>query len=143
MLFKGKVHILSSIMRVGAENSITDAAGSGKGYFFGIDKEGISSSVGINIFGRRREKDYYGNSIKGQAVPCFREICEIVKECHMGFPFFGIMSWDFCINDKNEVILIEYNVGYPVAMVYQMVNGPLLGELSDMVLKDAASKTKR
>ncbi len=33
-LYKGEVYILSSIMCVGAENAITDAAASGKGYFF-------------------------------------------------------------------------------------------------------------
>lgn len=52
------------------------------------------------------------------------------------------MSWDFCINDKDEVVLIEYNTGYPVALVYQLVTGPFLGELTDMVLLDAASRLR-
>lgn len=140
MLFKGEVFILSSIMRVGAENSITDAAASGKGYFFGIDKNGTAIDDGISIYGKKRTIDYYGQAIKGRRISQYSEVCEIVKLNHKKFPYFGIMSWDFCVNDKNEVLLIEYNTGYPVALVYQMVNGPLLGEITDQVLRDISQK---
>ena len=139
-LFKGEVYILSAIMRVGAENAITDAAAGGKGYFLGINKDGTSTDYGMNVFGKRRYNDHLGSSLKGRSIPHYNEICTIIKKAHKHFPYFGFMSWDFCINEKNEVILIEYNTGYPVAMVYQMVNGPLLGDMTEIVLKDVRNR---
>lgn len=141
-MFEGEVHILSSIMRVGAEGSITDAAASGKGYFFEIKDDGTAADYGINVFGKRRESDFYGAPIKGRRIAHHKEICDIVRRAHPYFPYFGFMSWDFCVNDKDEVLLIEYNTGYPVALVYQMVTGPFLGEITDVVLADVASRRK-
>ena len=139
-MFKGEVHILSAIMRVGAEGSVTAAAASGKGYFFGIKDDGTAAGCGLNIFGKRRNDDYYGNPIKGRFVSHHSEICDIVKRAHRYFPYFGFMSWDFCVNNDDEVVLIEYNTGYPVALVYQMVTGPFLGDLTESVLADVRKK---
>ena len=143
LMFNGEVHILSAIMRVGAEEAITDAAASGKGYFFGIRDDGTASGIGMNVFGKKREKDYYGNPIEEKKLSHHKEICDLVKKAHTYFPYFGFMSWDFCVNENNQVMLIEYNTGYPVAMVYQMVTGPFLGNITDLVLKDVARKYKR
>lgn len=142
-MFNGEVHILSAIMRVGAEDSITDAAASGKGYFFGIRENGTAADYGINVFGKKREVDYYGNPIKGRIISHHSEICDVVKRAHRYFPYFGFMSWDFCVNEKNEIVLIEYNTGYPVALVYQMVTGPFLGDITESVLADAALKSRK
>jgi len=139
-MFDGEVHILSAIMRVGAEGSVTDAAASGKGYFFGINNDSTATDYGMNVFGKRRLADFYGNPIKGRKITHHSEICNIVRKAHQYFPYFGFMSWDFCVNDKDEVLLIEYNTGYPVALVYQMVTGPFLGKLTDKVLVDVASR---
>lgn len=139
-MFHGEVHILTAIMRVGGEFAITDAAASGKGYFLGINDDGTMKDFGMSLFGKIRDKDYYGDSLKGRFIPQYKEMCEIVKNAHRLFPYFGFMSWDFCINDKEEVILIEYNTGYPVALVYQMVTGPFMGDLTSAVLADAAKK---
>ena len=50
-------------------------------------------------------------------------------------PYFGIISWDFAVNENGMPILIEYNLGYPDVMIYQMNNGALFGDKTEDVLK--------
>ena len=142
-MFKGQVYILSAHMRVGAPDSFTDNAGGGKGWILGINDDGTTADYGLDIYGNIREKDYYGNPIKGKVLPQHKLICEIIKKSHKFFPYFGFMSWDFCVNDKNEPVLIEYNTGQPMALAYQLTTGTLFGELTDAVLSDASKKLDR
>ena len=139
-LYKGEVFILSSILRIGAPDAITDAASDGRGFFYSIKDDGSLSDFGMNIYGKKKSEDFFGNQTKGRKLSHHKEILDIIKKAHKRFPYFGFMSWDFCVNDQDEVILIEYNTGYPEALVYQMVTGPFLGELTDEVLSDLSDK---
>ncbi len=142
-LFKGEVFVLSAHMRVGAPDSFTDNAGGGKGWIIGIHDDGSTNSYGLNIYGHKRETDYYGQKIDGKILSHHKEICDIIRQSHKLFPYFGLMSWDFCVNDKEEPMLIEYNTGSPMALAYQLTTGPLFGELTDDVLSDASKKLDR
>lgn len=136
-LFKGEVFVLSAHMRVGAPDSFTDNASGGKGYTFGIKPDGYIEPVGMNVFGKKRETDYSGKLLKGRKLSYHKEICEIIKKAHKLLPYFGFVSWDFCVTDNGEPLLIEYNTSNAEALVYQMTSGPLFGELLDDVLMDA------
>ena len=39
----------------------------------------------------------------------------------------NFVSWDFCIAEDGEPIMIETNFAFPDAIVNQLANGPLLG----------------
>ena len=56
---------------------------------------------------------------------------------------FGIISWDFAVDENSEPILIEYNLNYPDVMIYQMNNGPLFGDLTQTILEDVREKLKK
>ncbi len=142
-LFKGEVHILSAHMRVGAPGSLTDNASGGQGYIFRIDEDGQTGEYGVNLFGKKTMTDYYGETISGRTLSHHSEILGIIKKAHKRFPYFGFMSWDFCVNDKDEPVLIEYNTGSPEALAYQITTGPLFGDMTDEVLSDAATKIDR
>ncbi|MCR5610596.1 MAG: hypothetical protein K6F68_02005 [Clostridiales bacterium] len=130
-------------MRVGAPGALTDNASGGKVYIFGISEDGQTGEYGVNLFGKKTLNDFYGEPIKGRKLSHHGEICEIIKKAHRSFPYFGFMSWDFCVNDKDEPVLIEYNTGSPEALAYQITTGPLFGDMTDEVLSDAASKMGR
>ena len=136
-LFKGEVFVISSLMRVGSEDSIIDNACGGKGYTLGIRPDGSIEPVGMNVFGKKRNIDYYGNPFAGRKLTCHKEICEIIKSAHKLLPYFGFVSWDFCVTDKGAPLLIEYNTSNADVLIFQMANGPLFGDMYDEVLKDA------
>lgn len=136
-LFKGEVYILSAHMRVGSPNSFTDNASGGKGYTFGIRPDGSIEPVGMNVFGKKRDTDFYGVPLAGRKLTYHKEICDIIKYSHKLLPYFGFVTWDFCVNENGVPILIEYNTSNAEALVYQMTSGPLFGDMLEDVLIDA------
>lgn len=137
LLFQGEVYVLSAHMRVGAPDAITDNASGGKGYTFGIHPDGKIEPIGMNVFGKKRETDFYGTPLAGRKLTYHSEICEIIKKAHKKLPYFGFVTWDFCVTEKGEPLLIEYNTSNAEALVYQMTCGPLFGDMLDDILKDA------
>ena len=136
-LYKGEVFILASFLRVGAPDSIVDNASGGKGFTIGIQEDGSLEPIGLNIRGEKRTNDYSGNSLVNRRLSHHREICDIIRKAHVKLPYFGFVSWDFCVTDKDEPLLIEYNVSNAEIMVNQSASGPLLGDMLDDVLADA------
>lgn len=142
-LFKGKVYILTSILRVGAPGSHIDTASTGKGYTIGIGSDGQLNEVGYNIFGERRTKDASGRDFSSIKLIAHEEICRVIERAHLMLPRFELISWDFAVDDNCMPVLIEYNLNYPNVLVYQMNNGPLFGDLTEDVLRDVAERRKR
>ena len=69
--------------------------------------------------------------------------CSQIKKAHKMLSRFGIISWDFAVDENSEPILIEYNLNYPDVMIYQMNNGPLFGDLTQTILEDVREKLKK
>ena len=141
-LFKGKVYILTSILRVGAPGAHTDTASTGRGYTIGIQSNGQLNEVGYNIFGERRTEDVSGRKFSNIKLFAHEKICQEIKKAHLMLPRFEVISWDFAVDESGEPILIEFNLNYPDVMIYQMNNGPLFGDLTEAVLRDAAQRIK-
>lgn len=143
MFFNGEVHILTSILRVGAPGSHTDTASTGKGYTVGIGLNGQLNKEGYNIYGERRTSTASGRMFEDVVLCGHDEICNQIKKAHKMLSRFGIISWDFAVDENCEPILIEYNLNYPDVMIYQMNNGPLFGDLTQTILEDVREKLKK
>ena len=137
-LHRGEVYILTSILRVGEKGAITDTASTGRGYTVGIKEDGSLNEIGYNIFGDKYYANASGVSFRDIVLPAHTIILETIKECHKRLPYFGLISWDFATGEKGEPILIEYNLGYPDILIYQMNTGPIFGDLTDMVLQEVS-----
>ena len=109
MFFNGEVHILTSILRVGAPGSHTDTASTGKGYTVGIGLNGQLNKEGYNIYGERRTSTSSGRMFENVVLCGHDEICSQIKKAHKMLSRFGIISWDFAVDENGEPILIEYN----------------------------------
>lgn len=68
-----------------------------------------SPAYGINPTGVYEENDF-GLKYDGVVVPLFQQIVDEAKSMHMTLPYTRIIGWDFTVNDKNEVVLIELNL---------------------------------
>lgn len=57
-----------------------------------------------------REHPDSGVAFAGAVLPCVPDILRISYELHGRFLHTGIISWDFTVNDDNEVVLVEANI---------------------------------
>ncbi|MEB3012765.1 sugar-transfer associated ATP-grasp domain-containing protein [Parvimonas sp. D2] len=130
--FKGKVHILSSILRIGAKGARVDNIGAG-GYACVINPDGTLQEKGVNRKAEWIEKTDEGIEFKGRFVPSFDKVIEIVKNEHRKLAHFKLIGWDFSIDESGDPVFIEYNV---TPGANQITFGPTFGDLTDEVLEE-------
>jgi len=64
------------------------------------------------------------------------EIINLAKNMHKVTPHMRIISWDFTVNEKDEIVLLEINLLGQSVWFPQMVNGePMFGENTKDILK--------
>lgn len=131
-LFKGEVHLLSCIIRVGASTSRVDNVGSG-GYGCKINADGTLNDFAVNKNSEWISKHENGTVFADVTVPSFDRICKQVAEEHLRLAHFKIIGWDFAVDTQGDPVFIEYNV---CPGQNQMTCGPTFGDLSDAVLED-------
>lgn len=108
--------------------------------------------LGIDDNGKCREKAYqlgYGDSnvtftkhpdtqtvFEGYEIPFMEKIREAARKLHSRTPNAGILSWDFTVNDQNEIIVVEVNYTGQSVWFPQIVNEqPIFGEDTEYILQ--------
>ncbi|WP_138374109.1 MULTISPECIES: sugar-transfer associated ATP-grasp domain-containing protein [Oscillospiraceae] len=130
--FKGKVHILSTILRVGAKGSRVDNVGAG-GYACVIKTNGELQKKGVNRKAEWVTQTQEGVKFDGIKIPSFERIIEEIKRVHKRMAHFKIIGWDFCIDQEGDPVFIEYN-SCPGSN--QITCGPTFGDLTEEVLEE-------
>lgn len=139
LLFKGKVHLVQSILRMGVGDAQVDNALAG-GIYCGINSDGSLKDVAFDIFGKRYEKHPQGFDFRGFVIPGYQQACEMAVREAEKMANFRLISWDIAINENAEPVLIEANLQAGGIGVLQAANGPLFGELTDEVLAEVFGK---
>ena len=141
LLFQGEVHVLSSILRMGVNNSRLDNASQG-GIVCGIKPNGQLKDVAWNIYGDKFLIHPGGVKFNSVTVPNYHECIELVKALAKRMSTVSRMiSWDLAINEAGHPVFIECNVTFTGTESLQIPNGPLLGDLTDEVLKEVFAKS--
>ena len=130
--FEGEVHVLSSILRIGAPNAKVDNVGAG-GYACSIKDDGWLNDKAVNKHSDWVEETGTGIKFAGIQVPEFERVVEIVKDKHLLMAHFKLIGWDMAVDENNEPVFIEYNT-FPGAN--QLTNGPAFGDLTEKVLEE-------
>jgi len=130
--FKNEIHILSSVLRIGAENSRVDNIGAG-GYAVPIYRDGSLHEKGVNRKAEWVDNNSRGIYFKDIVIPKYDELIEIIKREHRKKSHFKIIGWDFAIDQDGDVVFIEFN---SVPGPNQMTLGPTFGDLTEQVLQD-------
>ncbi|MFD3155947.1 sugar-transfer associated ATP-grasp domain-containing protein [Haloimpatiens sp. FM7330] len=133
--FKGKVHILSSILRMGINASKVDNESAG-GISCGISEYGKLCRYAFDRYGKFFERHPQGFLFENSVVPSYSDVIDIIKQEHIKLGHFKLISWDFAISSDGAPVLIEYNLRFQGINFLQMDNGPLFGKLTDEVLED-------
>ena len=59
----------------------------------------------------------------------------MIQSLHKQIPYFKMISWDIAIDDKRDLVLVEYNVRSQEILGVQLFNGPLFGKYTNDVLE--------
>lgn len=134
--FKGEVHILSTILRVGAKGAKVDNIGAG-GYACVIQPTGELQEKGVNRKAEWVKQTNEGVAFKGITIPAFDKIIETVKAEHKKLAHFKLIGWDFSVDTNKNPVFIEYNV---CPGSNQITFGPTFGDLTEEVLEEVFVK---
>ena len=137
LLFKNEVHLLSCMVRMGANGSMVDNLSSG-GMCCGVDVEtGQLSSKAYNFrcLSVTYDKHPQGGTFEGFVIPSWEKCVETVNRLA---PRCGriakLIGWDMAIGEDGEPVLIECNMMDSGCVGLQLSNGPFFGDLTDEVL---------
>lgn len=136
LLMPEGVHILSSNLRMGMDNSRIDNVSAG-GISCGIDIDGkLKKYASYAYSGERMDCHPQGLIFEGFEVPSYNRAIELVKKAAPIIPHFRLVSWDIAIDQNGEPLLIEANMRKGMINLNQFNNGPLFGDLTDRVLDE-------
>ena len=129
VLWEGQVYILSGILRVGAPGSFCDHLGNASEgpRIVALDDDGNLIGKAINPDKTLVYDDLFGKEIRGQ-VPVYDKMKKLVREAHNNFIHHKIIGWDLTVNDKNEVVCIEFNSICPGIVQSQMCCGTIFNK---------------
>ena len=120
---EGKIFHVPIALRIGQGNSEVDNIHAG-GMFIGVADDGSLMDNAYTEFQTIYSKHPDTNVIfKGYKINGVDRMINIAYKCHGRTPYLGLISWDFTINDKNQVTLIEVNLNGQSIWFPQMANG--------------------
>lgn len=106
---ENQIEFVSAFLRVGRKNSLIDNGFAG-GIAIPIGEDGKLSNSGCTLkIYQRYEKTDTNISLKGYKIQQFDEMVEVVCNAHHNLPHFDFIGWDVTVNNKNEVVVIEFN----------------------------------
>lgn len=138
------VAVLHCVVRMGMKGSVTDNQSAG-GISCGIDESGKLNDFAVNKKGDILRYMNEGDGISFGSIGNpykLNEIKEMAKECAMYFHYHRILSFDFCVDKKGDVRLIEINNDDMGINFLQMNNGPLFGKYTDEVIEYCKNNQK-
>ena len=136
---KNEVHILSTHIRIGTNNSKYDHYG----IFCGIEDDGVlQDRAYVYKLGEIVYEHPQGYNFKGVRIPNFEALKETVKRIHKRIGYFRLISWDFAIDENGEPVLIEMNIRWQGLNHNQLTLGPLFGSLTDEVINEVFNGVK-
>lgn len=142
LLLDGKVHILSSVLRMGRDGARVDNASSG-GIVCGINGDGTLKEYAYDTTGRRCSQHPQGAIFKGIQITGYDKCCELIKKLAGRFcTATRLISWDFAVGEDGEPILIEVNLTYGEVDFHQMCNGPIFGDMTEEIISRVYQKSK-
>lgn len=129
-LYRGEVHISSSILRMGVGRSRLDNVSAG-GLACPVLADGRLAKKAINRQSQWVTSHPSGTVFSEIKIPSFERVLAAVRRAHKDIPHFRIIGWDFSIDEDGDPVFIEYN-GAPA--LNQVICGPLFGNLTEPVL---------
>ena len=122
-----KIYHMPLCLRIGREGSSVDNIHAG-GLVIGVNDDGELLPEGYQLGYGNCTKKYRKHPdtnviFEKYRLPYIKDIIETAYMLHGRYLHVGIISWDFAINDKNEVVFIEANIRGQSVWICQMIHG--------------------
>ncbi len=144
-IVEDEVHNVIPVMRIGV----------GKNEVENIHKGGLC--IGVNDDGTLKEKAYqlgYGDKtitytkhpdtgieFKGYYIGDIQKMISVAKKMHATTPHVGMISWDFTMDENDNIVMIESNCRGQSVWFPQIVNEcPIFGEDTPYMIQKMRSK---
>ena len=135
MIFDGEPHILSSVLRMGANHARVDNAHSG-GIFCGINDDGTLKSPAYDVKGNVYQRHPQGAILSDVVIHNYDKCVELIKRLSTRLSYTTrLQSWDLSIDVDGTPMVIEINNTFGGIDLHQMSNGPILGDLTPTILE--------
>ena len=134
-LFQNKVHVLSSLLRVGGGANEVDNVSQG-GYQCTIRPDGKLDDYAITKLSGRWEnvtETAGGIRFADVTIPNYERIVDTVCAAAAKMSHFKIVGWDIAVSPDGEPVLVEYNV---IPGQSQGTCGPAFGDMTEDVLTE-------
>lgn len=142
LFFENETHILSSVLRIGANGSRVDNVSSG-GMACGINADGRLKKMAYNVKGESFLKHPQGAVFENYCIPDFDKCKKMVNNLAPRISRISkLVSWDIAIMEDSTPLLIEVNLSYGQLDFHQMCNGPIFGENTERILNVVFPKKK-
>lgn len=135
LLYQNKCTLLSAVLYIGAGGV---ASNDGEFYKVGIDESGVARDFIVQGKGKQAKALPSGAEICRVQIPHFDKVVAMAKSMHLVLPHFGIIGWDFTLDERGKPVMIELNVDCPTCESLQFCNAPLFGEQSAEVFGEVA-----
>lgn len=136
LFYDNQVHALSSVLRMGVNGARTDNASSG-GLVCGLLPKGQLKDVAYDTCANEYLRHPQGAEFNKFTVPNYDEcLCFVSILAKRFASVTRLISWDIAIDEIGHPLLIEFGVSNGQMDFHQLYNGPILGNLTEDVLKD-------
>ena len=117
LVLNDEVHILSSILRIGADGNCVDNVSQG-GYQVTIQPDGSLQKLAYTNHGYHTssgqvetrveyvEQTHTGARFEGTFVPSWDKLCETACQQALRLPYMKLIGWDLAVDDQGDVVLI-------------------------------------
>lgn len=130
----GEIHVINAVMRIGAKGNCIDNAHGG-GMFVGVDKKGKIGKFACNWLGETKkifnDIDFENNEY---TIPNYEKICQFAIKLSNKIIHHNLIAFDIALDEKEQPILIESNIGGFGAWLFQFTNGSSFGEFTDEIM---------
>lgn len=125
----GIITVENIMFRHGRGDSIVDNAGAG-GVCVGFNPNGKMVGKAIDAKLNEYATTPFGESYSDLDITELQVVSDTALWAHHNFlPMMGHAAWDFALNEKDEPIFIEVNLGWPGIMTEQLSScRPIFGE---------------
>lgn len=136
--YKGQVHMLSAVLRMGSGDARVDNITQG-GFACRIHEDGRLDQYAVSRKSSWNTKHPGGVVFEEVVIPGFEKIVAQVKAAAMRVPYFKILGWDIALGENGQPVFIEFNVR---PEQNQKTCGPTFGDMTDEVLEEVFRKKK-
>lgn len=131
------------VLRIGQGGNDLDNAHAG-GMFIGVDNNGDLLSTAFTEYLKTYKKHPDTNIIfENYKIPFISKIRKKAIDMHKKIPQLKFISWDFTINDQDQIVLIEANMHSQTIWFPQMAHGKsIFEENTSEMLKEINKRSK-